>query len=211
MSNPSFWRRWAAIASAASVLALLGGCVMAPVDPWDVGEPMAVSGTMYYGNVYRSYPDYYYYPAPPVSLSLHGNSYRRYRGARHNEHRRAERRYRHGHADQQHRPNRHDRGENRSRHDRGSASQSRDATHRRGNSGARHDRPTQRPRAGEGSRAWTGRTTRGSNSGVANRPSPTPAAGQPRRGNQLGSRQRGNGRSVHRGGGPMTSRGGSLR
>lgn len=203
MSNPGFWRRWAAVASAASVLALLGGCVVAPVDPWDVGEPVAVSGTVYYGNAYRSYPDYYYYyPAPSVSLLLHGHSYRGYRGARHPAHRRAERRHRR--VEPQHRPHGQLRGENRSRHNRWSAGERRDAGHRRGNSGARLQRPAQRPRAGEGSRPWTGRAMRGNNRGGANRPSSMPAAGQPRRGNQLGSRQRG-------AGSPSFSRGGNLR
>lgn len=84
MSNSRTWRYWASLAPAAAALALLGGCVVAPTDPWDVGAPVVMSGSVYYGSAYGSYPGYYYYPAP--SFYYPAPSYVRpgrvYRGSR---------------------------------------------------------------------------------------------------------------------------------
>ena len=66
---------------AATVLAVLGGCVVAPVDGYDVGAPMVYTdgayGTPYYYNApaYGNYygAPYYYgtpYYGPAVSLGI---------------------------------------------------------------------------------------------------------------------------------------------
>lgn len=62
-------RRWTLLAPALATLALLGGCVMAPMEPWEIGDPVMTSGsvyygTSYYGNAYSTYPGYYYGAAP---------------------------------------------------------------------------------------------------------------------------------------------------
>ena len=70
---------------AATVLAVLGGCVVAPVDGYDVGAPMVYTdgayGTPYYYNApaYGNYygAPYYYgtaYYGPAVALGIYGGS-----------------------------------------------------------------------------------------------------------------------------------------
>lgn len=77
--------------SAATVLAVLGGCVVAPVDGYDVGAPMVYTdgayGTPYYYNApaYGNYygAPYYYgtpYYGPAVSLGIYGGSNGHWRG-----------------------------------------------------------------------------------------------------------------------------------
>ena len=96
--SSSFARR-GALALAAGALALLGGCVVAPIDPYyEVGAPMVVQpgpsygystpyyAAPYYGGPYWQRP---YYAAPPVSIGIWGHV-----GGG----------YRHGH---RHRPGRH--------------------------------------------------------------------------------------------------------
>lgn len=75
-SRKKGWR-WTSVLSATAALMLLSGCVMAPVEPWEIGEPVVTSGAVYYG----SYPGYYYGPPayyypPAVSLSLYGHTSR---------------------------------------------------------------------------------------------------------------------------------------
>ena len=58
----------------AAALALLGGCVVAPVESYDVGAPVAYPA---YGSTvvtpgYYSAPAPYYYGAPSVSLGVWG-------------------------------------------------------------------------------------------------------------------------------------------
>ena len=67
----------------AAALALLGGCVVAPVEPYDVGAPVAYPA---YGSTlvtpgYYSAPAPYYYGAPSVSLGVWGwsDGHRRWR------------------------------------------------------------------------------------------------------------------------------------
>ena len=64
-------------AAALAALAVLGGCVVAPVGPYDVGTPVAypagsygypVYGDAYYGSPYYSAP----YWGPAVSLGVYG-------------------------------------------------------------------------------------------------------------------------------------------
>lgn len=72
-------RRLVGWTAAAATLALVGGCVVAPVGPYDIGTPVAYpadGGYSYpiYGNSYYSAP-YYGAPAfwgPSVSLGLYG-------------------------------------------------------------------------------------------------------------------------------------------
>ena len=61
------------LGAAAAALALLGGCVVAPVEPYQVGDPVAypatVSGDVYYGGTgYYGYP---YYGVPSLSFGVY--------------------------------------------------------------------------------------------------------------------------------------------
>lgn len=121
---------------------------MAPLEPWEIGEPMVTSGSIHYNsNVYRSYPDYYYptplyYPAPSVSYVRPG---RRHHGSRPDH-------YRPG----AHRPGAHRPGHTASRPHRNEGHDRHD----------RHDRPASRPSAGNGN--WT--RPRGESRPAADRP-----------------------------------------
>ena len=71
--------RRAALGVAGVALALLGGCVVAPVEPYEVGAPVVYSGTPYYYGGYEA-PAYYYgapyyrpYWGPAVSLGFFGS------------------------------------------------------------------------------------------------------------------------------------------
>ena len=75
--NSSSLVRRAGLLLAGGVLAVLGGCVVAPIDPYyEVGTPVVVSpasSSYYYGSPY--YTPYWsrpYYAAPPVSIGIHG-------------------------------------------------------------------------------------------------------------------------------------------
>ena len=84
MFNTCYSRRGPSTArasGAATVLAVLGGCVVAPVDGYDVGAPMVYTDGAYatpyyynapaYGNYYGA--PYYYgtpYYGPAVSLGI---------------------------------------------------------------------------------------------------------------------------------------------
>lgn len=65
------------LGAAATALALLGGCVVAPVDPYQVGEPVAYPAATYNGGYYYG-PGYYggysvpYYYGPALSLGIYG-------------------------------------------------------------------------------------------------------------------------------------------
>ncbi len=71
-----------ALGAAGLALALLGGCVVAPVEPYEIGAPVVYSGgayAPYYGNAYYGAPTYYYgapyyrpYWGPTVSLGIWG-------------------------------------------------------------------------------------------------------------------------------------------
>jgi hypothetical protein len=87
----SSWIRRSGLLLAGAMLAALGGCVVAPVDPYyEVGAPVMVQpgpsyyyGAPYYASPYWSRP---YYAAPPVSIGIHGwfgsGSGRHWRGDR---------------------------------------------------------------------------------------------------------------------------------
>lgn len=88
----SSWARRAALALTAGGLLALGGCVVAPVDPYyDIGAPVVYSGSAYapyygspyYGPTYYSAPYYRPYLAPSVSLGFYGSfgGGRHWRGA----------------------------------------------------------------------------------------------------------------------------------
>lgn len=75
-----------ALGVAGVALALLGGCVLAPVEPYEIGAPVVYSGAAYDGSVYYGAPTYYYgapqayrYWGPAWSLGFYG----RYDGDRH--------------------------------------------------------------------------------------------------------------------------------
>lgn len=86
-----------ALALAATALAGLGGCVVAPVDPYhEIGAPVLVQpGYAYQGAPYTPY--YYpapyaywprpYYAAPPVSIGIWGHIGGRHRHGHHHHHR----------------------------------------------------------------------------------------------------------------------------
>lgn len=83
-------RRVALAVLAASSLALLGGCVVAPAGSYEVGAPVVYSGSTAYGSygypyggttVYH-YGSPYGYATPPVSLGFHGYWRDRDRGRR---------------------------------------------------------------------------------------------------------------------------------
>ncbi|MDO5691478.1 MAG: hypothetical protein Q4G70_03220 [Pseudomonadota bacterium] len=71
-----------ALGVAGAALALLGGCVVAPVEPYEIGAPVVYSGTVYtpyYGGTYYGAPTYYYgapvyqpYWRPSMSLGIWG-------------------------------------------------------------------------------------------------------------------------------------------
>ncbi|WOP14293.1 hypothetical protein [Ottowia sp. SB7-C50] len=79
--SSSLARRLAAGAGVA-LAALLGGCVVAPVGPYEVGAPVVYSNpgyAPYYGNAYYGAPAAYYsapyyraYWGPTVSLGIWG-------------------------------------------------------------------------------------------------------------------------------------------
>ena len=90
LQSSSFARR-AALGVAAGALALLGGCVVAPVDGYgygyDTGAPVVYPSATYYETpnyYYGGSPGYYSQPyyGPSLSLGVYGNSYdrRRWRG-----------------------------------------------------------------------------------------------------------------------------------
>ncbi|MDR2154897.1 MAG: hypothetical protein LBE78_07715 [Burkholderiaceae bacterium] len=63
------------LATAAMTLALLGGCIVAPVgpyaaDPYPVAADPALPGNVYYSPGYYGYAPYYY--GPPLSLGFYG-------------------------------------------------------------------------------------------------------------------------------------------
>ncbi|MFT4195701.1 hypothetical protein [Ottowia sp.] len=66
---------------AAVALALLGGCVAVPVEPYQVGDPVAYPATVYgdgyYAPGYSTYAAPYYY-GPPLSVGVYGWSGGRY-------------------------------------------------------------------------------------------------------------------------------------
>ena len=80
--------RRAALGLAAGALALLGGCVVAPVDGYgygyDTGAPVVDPDASYSAPYYYGAPAYYGTPyyGPNVSLGIYGGSYndRRWRG-----------------------------------------------------------------------------------------------------------------------------------
>ena len=84
-----------ATGAAGLALALLGGCVVAPVGPYEVGAPVVYSDgayAPYYGNAYYGAPTYYGAPyyrpywGPAVSLGIWGGwggGGRSYSGPRH--------------------------------------------------------------------------------------------------------------------------------
>ncbi len=99
----SSWARRVALVLAAGVLAGLGGCVVAPVDPYyEVGAPVVVQpgpAYSYYGSPYYATPYPYwqrpYYAAPPVSIGIWGRiggGHRHSHGHRHRPGRRGGRR-----------------------------------------------------------------------------------------------------------------------
>ena len=76
-------KRRAALGAAAMAAALLGGCVVAPMEPYEIGVPVVYSSTVYtpyYGGAYYGAPLYYYGPpayyrpywGPSVSLGIWG-------------------------------------------------------------------------------------------------------------------------------------------
>ncbi len=79
-------KRCVALGAAAAALALLGGCVVAPADPYEIGAPVVYSSTVYApygGSVYYGapvYPGYYHAPGyrpywgPAVSIGIWGGS-----------------------------------------------------------------------------------------------------------------------------------------
>ena len=68
--------RRTALGVAGVALALLGGCVVAPVEPYEVGAPVVYSGAAYapyYGSSYYYGAPYYRpYYGPSVSLGIWG-------------------------------------------------------------------------------------------------------------------------------------------
>ncbi|MFD1710864.1 hypothetical protein FVQ98_01365 [Ottowia sp. GY511] len=80
--SSSFARR-AALGVAAGALALLGGCVVAPVDGYGYGYDTG-STVVYPGTTYYETPNYYYggapyYYGPSFSLGVYGHSYNGHR------------------------------------------------------------------------------------------------------------------------------------
>jgi hypothetical protein len=71
--------RWLGAAALGSA-GLLSGCVVAPVEPYAVGDsvayPSTTYGSAYYPPAYYGSPAPYYY-GPPVSLGIYGWSGRR--------------------------------------------------------------------------------------------------------------------------------------
>ncbi len=78
--------RRTALGLAAGALALLGGCVVAPVDAYDVGAPVVYPSTTYSAPYYYDAPVYggapYYQPyySPSLSLGIYGHTGNRWRG-----------------------------------------------------------------------------------------------------------------------------------
>ena len=91
--------RRGALLLAGGALALLGGCVVAPIDPYyEVGAPVVVQpgpAYTYYGAPYYAAPysawQRPYYAAPPVSIGIWGRvgggGGHRHHGPRHRPHR----------------------------------------------------------------------------------------------------------------------------
>ena len=74
--------RCAILAAAATSLTILGGCVVAPYDAYDIGDPVVVPA---YGNSYYGSSPYYTYPywQPSVSMGIFSSTGRyRDRGRR---------------------------------------------------------------------------------------------------------------------------------
>ncbi len=64
--------RRVALGMAGAALALLSGCVVAPLGPYEVGAPVDYPAAPVYGSPYYYGAPSYYWGPPAVSLGFHG-------------------------------------------------------------------------------------------------------------------------------------------